>query len=106
MLPRNGANADPSTLLAGSRATIPNRHLRCADKPWILFFNWGYGATVARLTPDQKVGSSNLSALIFQNGYIFMCSPCALNPPHSSNTPWRHFRFLGARGGDQICPGL
>ena len=24
----------------------------------------GYGATVARLTPDQKVGSSNLSALI------------------------------------------
>ena len=23
----------------------------------------GYGATVARLTPDQKVGSSNLSAL-------------------------------------------
>ena len=25
--------------------------------------NWGYGATAARLTPDQKVGSSNLSAL-------------------------------------------
>ena len=25
----------------------------------------GYGATAARLTPDQKVGSSNLSALIF-----------------------------------------
>ena len=24
---------------------------------------WGYGATVARLTPDQKVGSSNLSVL-------------------------------------------
>ena len=24
----------------------------------------GYGATVARLTPDQKVGSSNLSVLI------------------------------------------
>ena len=24
---------------------------------------WGYGATVARLTPDQKVGSSNLSGL-------------------------------------------
>ena len=24
-----------------------------------------YGATVARLTPDQKVGSSNLSAVIF-----------------------------------------
>ena len=26
----------------------------------------GYGATVARLTPDQKVGSSNLSALNLQ----------------------------------------
>ena len=24
---------------------------------------WGYGATAARLTPDQKVGSSNLSGL-------------------------------------------
>ena len=24
----------------------------------------GYGATAARLTPDQKVGSSNLSGLI------------------------------------------
>ena len=27
----------------------------------------GYGATAARLTPDQKVGSSNLSVLIFSN---------------------------------------
>ena len=27
----------------------------------------GYGATAARLTPDQKVGSSNLSGLIFRN---------------------------------------
>ena len=26
----------------------------------------GYGATAARLTPDQKVGSSNLSGLIFR----------------------------------------
>ena len=25
----------------------------------------GYGATAARLTPDQKVGSSNLSGLTF-----------------------------------------
>ena len=31
-----------------------------------MIFSWGYGATAARLTPDQKVGSSNLSALIFQ----------------------------------------
>ena len=29
--------------------------------------HWGYGATVARLTPDQKVGSSNLSALSVVN---------------------------------------
>ena len=28
----------------------------------------GYGATAARLTPDQKVGSSNLSGLIFGAG--------------------------------------
>jgi hypothetical protein len=27
-------------------------------------YSRGYGATAARLTPDQKVGSSNLSALI------------------------------------------
>ena len=26
----------------------------------------GYGATAARLTPDQKVGSSNLSGLILR----------------------------------------
>ena len=30
----------------------------------VFLFTWGYGATAARLTPDQKVGSSNLSALI------------------------------------------
>ena len=28
------------------------------------FREGGYGATAARLTPDQKVGSSNLSAVI------------------------------------------
>ena len=27
-------------------------------------YTWGHGAMAARLTPDQKVGSSNLSALI------------------------------------------
>ena len=34
----------------------------------------GYGATAARLTPDQKVGSSNLSTLILQKceaGFVF-----------------------------------
>ena len=30
------------------------------------FWPRGYGATAARLTPDQKVGSSNLSALNFR----------------------------------------
>ena len=28
---------------------------------------WGYGATAARLTPDRKVGSSNLSGLIWDS---------------------------------------
>ena len=36
--------------------------------------NRGYGATAARLTPDQKVGSSNLSGLI----YICECFAVAL----------------------------
>jgi hypothetical protein len=31
---------------------------------------WGYGATVACLTPDQKVGSSSLSALILQGAGV------------------------------------
>ena len=29
----------------------------------------GYGATAARLTPDQKVGSSNLSGLTFSHRF-------------------------------------
>ena len=35
---------------------------------------WGYGATVARLTPDQKVGSSNLPGLIF---FVLGCEKTA-----------------------------
>ena len=35
------------------------------DAAWAIADKRGYGATVARLTPDQKVGSSNLSALTF-----------------------------------------
>ena len=38
---------------------------------WLCVQTWtrrGYGATAARLTPDQKVGSSNLSGLIFGAG--------------------------------------
>ena len=44
---------------------------------------WGYGATVARLTQDQKVGSSNLSVLNVCSGMLLcflaavahMCCP-------------------------------
>jgi hypothetical protein len=35
----------------------------------------GYGATAARLTPDQKVGSSNLSALMFMPSRISSSFP-------------------------------
>jgi hypothetical protein len=41
--------------------------------------NRGYGATVARLTPDQKVGSSNLSGLIWPTSLLRM--------------PWREALF-------------
>ena len=37
-----------------------------ADVVFEGYVHWGYGATAARLTPDQKVGSSNLSALILR----------------------------------------
>ena len=43
--------------------------------------HWGYGATAARLTPDQKVGSSNLSALIFCWLGRGMLSECFLACP-------------------------
>ena len=45
----------------------------------------GYGATVARLTPDQKVGSSNLSVVT-----ILSSSPCCWC--------WRRLRLLRAFG--------
>ena len=35
---------------------------------WGPVTHWLYGATAARLTPDQKVGSSNLSVVIFLSG--------------------------------------
>ena len=40
-------------------------NLLAADTYLLAFGHWLYGATVARLTPDQKVGSSNLSAVTF-----------------------------------------
>ncbi len=49
----------------------------------------GYGATAARLTPDQKVGSSNLSALTFGS-----CDPLPLKHP----TPRAAVRCGGVEG--------
>ena len=34
-----------------------------------------HGATAARLTPDQKVGSSNLSGLIWPAGWFSLAEP-------------------------------
>ena len=52
--------------LCGSAICVPAR-----------FALRGYGATVARLTPDQKVGSSNLSVLILCLGEL------DANPAHA-----------------------
>ena len=50
---------------AASLACAPSVHCRVGLLCFMLLIcNWGYGATAARLTPDQKVGSSNLFALI------------------------------------------
>ena len=56
----------PCALLCGTRGA-PCQACWGEQRPgksWRPFFQRGYGATAARLTPDQKVGSSNLSALI------------------------------------------
>jgi hypothetical protein len=39
--------------------------------------HWLYGAMAARLTPDQKVGSSNLSVVIFSMQAVRCASPPA-----------------------------
>ena len=54
-----------------ARASAPSgvlrRHNVCAMcVSWGSKDRRGYGATAARLTPDQKVGSSNLSGLILR----------------------------------------
>ena len=41
----------------------PAKTIRCQNS--FLDTKWGYGATVARLTPDQTVGRSNRSGLNF-----------------------------------------
>ena len=54
------------------------------------FFHWGYGATAARLTPYQKVGSLNLYDLMFAL-LIFDCDQQAarLVSGLSGNTRFR-----------------
>ena len=60
------------------------------------FHQRGYGATVARLTPDQKVGSSNLSALIH-------CAAGGRTPPC---LPTYDVTDCRAENGDFLCrPG-
>ena len=44
------------------------------NESWHFFMaTWGYGATAARPTPDQKVGSSNLSGLILDSLALCNC---------------------------------
>ena len=59
-----GADATPSRP-SGSRARSGSYSIPALDFQDLLLANHrGYGATAARLIPDQKVGSSNLSGLI------------------------------------------
>ena len=54
-------------------------NMHCIHYHFACLHYWGYGATAARLTPDQKVGSSNLSALILPTIRIPVCglkTPC------------------------------
>ena len=58
--------------------------------------HWGYGATAARLTPAQKVGSSNLSVLILLSYSIGSCST------RSCEVSCRWYRF--ATNCAHCCP--
>ena len=81
----------------------------------------GYGATAARLTPDQKVGSSNLSGLNFsfaaaqrlqRNGLIQASHACCPGSTPSGYSPlgacrlcWGHFlesRPLPPMGNERL----
>ena len=64
-----------------------------------------YGATVARLTPDQKVGSSNLSALTFDVARTSTSrhEQTRITPrPIFFVTPFRHHRAFA--GGSPLSP--
>ena len=56
---------NPTPLQIRSGAFFPPVIAHGADINAAALLQRGYGATAARLTPDQKVGSSNLSALTF-----------------------------------------
>ena len=73
------ASTAPSTeRRGGGRGLVPGFFALAPEK--VLYYEphraarklikWLYGATAARLTPDQKVGSSNLSAVISRNTFI------------------------------------
>ena len=47
-------------------------------------FMRGYGATVARLTPDQTVGRSNRSGLILNNFSIYMFIEFSVSLPSNA----------------------
>ena len=80
-------------------------HLICILRHFFKNISWGYGATVARLTPDEKVGSSNLSALII--GYIANTTAarsllwCACVPRGIRTRP--HFSTNVQREGSNPC---
>ena len=61
----------------------------------------GYGATAARLTPDQKVGSSNLSALIYlYHSYLSMYGRDVVPPRQHSPTRLEPLKL------EPISPGI
>ena len=68
---------------------------------------WGYGATAARLTPDQKVGSSNLSGLICHT-LAAMESTTARAPQHILTGVWRNGSASDSRSEgwefESLCP--
>ena len=76
---------------------------------------WGYGATAVRLTPDQKVGSSNLSALKHFSAAASGLSHTTL-PGDVASGPLPHFKVrigvwpaeVGARrpGNRQPAPKM
>ena len=59
------AKAGVAQIRAGTFVRREQQLRASGNGVFFCFSDWGYGATAARLTPDQKVGSSNLSGLNF-----------------------------------------